>query len=215
MSCAYKEYYLYDAMRNLGEMTEYAHDACNVDPDRALRYFVISGFADRFGRGDPCVISGMSGTELFRNCAEKCGADVREWPPAMIRYTTEEYYWIGYILACFQWTVNRSFGRIIDVITSADLLQMYPALHTASDDRAIEEICDLYNSRSQISRLQEYRKRMAMTQAELSDASGVNIRTLQQYETGAKSLNKAAAESVISLARVLHCRPDELVATCS
>ena len=213
MSCAYKELYLSDAMQNLGEMTEYAHDACNVDPDRALRYFVISGYADRFGTGDPCVVSGMSGTELFRNCAEKCRADVQKWPSAMIRYSTEEYYWIGYILAYFQWTVNRSFGRIIDVIGADDLLQMYPALHTASDDRALEVICGLYESRSQVSRLQEYRKRMAMTQAELSEASGVNIRTLQQYETGAKSLNRAAAESVLSLARILHCKPDELMAT--
>ena len=62
MSCAYRQIYLDDAMKNLGEMTEYAHDACGTDLDRTLKYFVISGYADRFGKGDPAVVSGMSGT---------------------------------------------------------------------------------------------------------------------------------------------------------
>ena len=211
MSYAYNEYYLSDAMQNLGEMTEYAHDACRVDPDRALRYFVISGYSDRFGTGDPCVVSGRSGTELFCDCAEKCGAGREKWPPAIIKYTTEEYYWMGYILAYFQWKTNRPFASIVDVIKSDDLLQMYPALHTASDEKAIEVIDELYRSRSQLNRLQEYRKRIGMTQAELSEAAGVNIRTLQQYEVGTKSLNKAAAESIISLAHVLNCRVEELI----
>ncbi|MCR5796732.1 MAG: hypothetical protein K6G63_02300, partial [Eubacterium sp.] len=123
MSYAYKEYYLNDAMQNLGEMTEYAHDACGVDPDRAMRYFVISGYADRFEKGDPCVVSGMSGTELFMNSAEKCGVGEDDWPSAIIKYSTDEYYWIGYILALFQWHGDRSFGSILDVVNAADLLR--------------------------------------------------------------------------------------------
>lgn len=210
MNYAYREYYLNDAMRNLGEMTEYAHDACNISPERALRYFVISGYANRFEQGDPHVICGISGTELLQRVAEKCGA-VREWPSAIIKYSTEEYYWIGYILAYFQWSINRPFGSILDIITTDDLLRMYPALHTASEERAVSSITDLYRNRTCANRLKEYRKRMAMTQAELAKVSRVNIRTLQQYESGSKSINKAAAESVIALAYALHCRPVELI----
>jgi len=33
----------------------------------------------------------------------------------------------------------------------------------------------------------------------------VNLRTLQQYETGAKEINKAAGETINTLARVLKC----------
>ena len=210
MNYAYRECYLNDAMRNLGEMTEYAHDACNINPEKALRYFVISGYANRFEQGDPGVVCGLSGTELLQRAAEKCG-EVKEWPPAIVKYSTEEYYWIGYILAYFQWSINRSFGSILDTVSPDDLLNMYPALHTASEERAVSSIADLYRSRTQAGRLQEYRKRMAMTQAELAKVSKVNIRTLQQYEAGSKSINKAAAETVIALAYALHCRPEELI----
>ena len=71
MAQAYNETYLYDAMRNLGEMTEYAHDACNLDPDLALKYFIISGYADSFAAGNPRVVCGLSGTELFKEISKK------------------------------------------------------------------------------------------------------------------------------------------------
>ena len=145
---AYKEIYLKDAMTNLGEMTEYAHDACGFDVDDALRMFVISGYADRFGKGDPSVVCGRSGTELFQDISDKCGIQRTDWPKAIVKYTTEEYYWIGYILAYFQWTYNKTFGNIIESIKAEDLLNMYPALHTASEDKAIEVIKDLYDCRN-------------------------------------------------------------------
>lgn len=182
MIYAYNEMYLNDAMMNLGELTEYAHDACGFDVDKALGMFVISGYADRFGKGDPMAVCGRSGTELFQDLCNKCGIQ-REWPKAIV----------------------------INVIKTKDLLNMYPALHTASEDKAVEVIMDLYNSRNAINRLQAYRKSLGMTQAELAADSGVNLRTLQQYESGAKSISKASAESVIALATVLHCRVEDLV----
>ena len=147
MSYAYDEIYLFDAMRNLGEMTEYAYYACNVYIDYAFRCFVISGFADRFGRGDPRLVSGISGTELYISSMEKCGVS-RQWPQALIRYETDEYYWIGYIMAMFQWRTGLSFRLIFNEITAKDLLKMYPALHTASDDRAVDSIEELFRKRS-------------------------------------------------------------------
>ena len=207
---AYNKMYLSDAMMNLGELTEYAHDACGFDVDKALGMFVISGYADRFGKGDPMVVCGRSGTELFQDLCNKCGIQ-REWPKAIVKYSTEEYYWIGYILAYYQWFCNKSFSNIINVIKTKDLLNMYPALHTASEDKAVEVLMDLYNSRNATNRLQAYRKGLGMTQAELAADSGVNLRTLQQYESGAKSISKASAESVIALATVLHCRVEDLV----
>ncbi len=179
MSYAYNEMYLFDAMRNLGEMTEYTHYACGVDVDHAFKCFVISGFADRFGQGDPRLISGMSGTELYISIMEQCGVS-KEWPDALVRYDTDGYYWMGYILAMFQWRTGISFRNIFSVISAEDLLKMYPALHTASDDRAVDSLEELYGQRSLVSRLQIYRKLAGLTQAGLAEASGVNIRTLQQ-----------------------------------
>lgn len=210
MNYAYDEIYLFDAMRNLGEMTEYACYACNVDIDYIFRCFVISGFADRFGCGDPRLVSGMSGTELYISIMEKCGVS-RQWPKALVRYETDEYYWIGYIMAMFQWRTGLSFRLIFNEISAKDLIKMYPALHTASDDRAVDSIEELYRKRALSSRLQTYRKMAGLTQAELSKASGVNLRTLQQYEIGDKDIRKASADKVISLAKVLHRSPEDMV----
>ena len=211
MSYAYNEMYLSDAMMNLGEMTEYAHDAFGVDPDRALRYFIISGYAERFEVGDPAVVSGTSGTELYIYSAEKCCAGLSVWPNPIVKYETEEYYWLGYILALFQWKTGYSFGSILSKVKAKDILRLYPALHTVAEDNAVDVILRIYRETSQLSRIQEYRKRLGMTQAQLAKASGVNIRTLQQYEAGTKSVKKAAAETVFSLAAALECQPEELI----
>lgn len=210
MTCAYDEIYLLDAMRNLGEMTEYVHYACEGDIDHAFKCFVISGFADRFGQGDPSVVAGISGTELYISIMEKCGAS-REWPKALVRYDTDEYYWIGYIMAMLQWRTGLPFRMIFNEIKAEDLLKTYPALHTASDDRAVDSLVELLEQRSAISRLQRYRKLVGLTQAGLARAANVNLRTLQQYEIGDKDIRKASADKVISLANVLHCRPEDII----
>ena len=141
---------------------------------------------------------------------EQCGVS-KEWPDALVRYDTDGYYWMGYILAMFQWRTGISFRNIFNVISAEDLLKMYPALHTVSDDRAVDSLEELYGQRSLVSRLQIYRKLAGLTQAGLAEASGVNIRTLQQYEIGDKDIRKASADKVISMAKVLHCRPEDMV----
>ena len=55
---AYAETYLNDAMSNLGEAFDYAVNACNLSPDRFMELFIASGFADKFGKGNPKVVSG-------------------------------------------------------------------------------------------------------------------------------------------------------------
>lgn len=51
--------------------------------------------------------------------------------------------------------------------------------------------------------LREYRLRAGMTRHELSVKSGVSERAIQSYEVGQRSLKKASAEIVYSLAMVL------------
>ena len=49
------------------------------------------------------------------------------------------------------------------------------------------------------------KKAGGLTQIELSQLAGVNLRTLQQYEIGFKDINKASGQTINSLAQVLHC----------
>ncbi len=44
-----------------------------------------------------------------------------------------------------------------------------------------------------------------MTQAELAEKAGVNLRTVQNYEQGFKDINKATVLTVLRLAEALEC----------
>ena len=50
-----------------------------------------------------------------------------------------------------------------------------------------------------------------LSQSELAARADINIRNIQQYEQRAKDINRAAAISLQSLARVLGCRIESLL----
>ena len=55
------------------------------------------------------------------------------------------------------------------------------------------------------------RKELGITQKELAEKSGVNIRMIQQYESRVKDINKAAVITVMSLSKVLGCQVEDLM----
>ena len=61
---AYSESYLYDAKQNLSECFDYAISNCRFNADIFSKLFVQSGYADKFERGNPAIVSGISGIEL-------------------------------------------------------------------------------------------------------------------------------------------------------
>ena len=62
-----------------------------------------------------------------------------------------------------------------------------------------------------MSKLKENRERAGLTQKELSERSGVNIRTIQDYEQGRKLINKAQGLSLYRLANALNVAIEELL----
>ncbi len=61
--------------------------------------------------------------------------------------------------------------------------------------------------------LKHYRTGAGLTQAALAEELGVSLRTLQDYEQGRKSLEKAAAITVLNMARALSCTVEDLIDT--
>ena len=59
--------------------------------------------------------------------------------------------------------------------------------------------------------LKHYRTEAGLSQSQLAEKVGISFRTLQDYEQGRKPLEKAAAITVLTLARILHCTVEDLI----
>ena len=84
---------------------------------------------------------------------------------------------------------------------------MYYPLHEAPKEKFSAVMNELIKRKNQErgTNLHRLRKTAGLTQKELADLSGVNIRTLQQYEIGTKDINKASGATINSLALALRC----------
>lgn len=62
-----------------------------------------------------------------------------------------------------------------------------------------------------MTKLKEIRTKKNLSQKELAEKTGINFRTLQQYEQNTRKLEKASVLVVLKLASVLECTPYELI----
>lgn len=207
---AYNENYLEDAMRNLGEAFDYAINACQMEPEDFAHLFVASGIADCYGKGNPKFVAGKSGTELAMDIIEATGEKIT-FPNAQTEYDCSAEYWAGWILAYYQWKSGRTYRDILDEVSMQTILKLYPTLHEASEDRFVDTIDNIILRKNSPTRLQQQRKNYGYSQRELAEKSGVNIRTLQQYELGTKDIRKASAGTVLALANVLGCGVEDVL----
>ncbi len=134
---AFDEKYLDDAMRNLGEAFDFARNVCQVELDDFFAMMISSGAAAQFERGNPQYVSGMSGTELAMEVLRKSGIPHDDAEP-QTEYSCSPEYWTGWIIAYFQWHTGRTFQSIREVLSMREVLRLYPTLHEASEDRAVQ-----------------------------------------------------------------------------
>ncbi len=210
MTRAYAEYYLDDAMKNLGEALDYAVNSCGMDPDRFMSLFLVGGIANLFGSGVPKYVCGMSGTELAIKIIERAGLTCN-FPDPVTAYDYSPEYWGGWILAYYQWYTGRSFREILHYISMQKLIQMYHPLHEAGEDKFVEALNSIIEQAHPATKLQTLRRAIGYSQKTLSEKSGVSLRMIQQYEQRAKDINKASAIHLAALARVLGCRMEDLL----
>lgn len=209
---AYSEFYLDLAMDSLGEMCDYVCYQLDMDLDEFFKLFLHTKIAERFGKGDTHLIAGMSGTELALQVLDTAGMEVAwEKRTARVEYTATDAYWCGWILAYYQWKTGRDFAQIYPYLSMAEIRRMYAPMHEASEEKFVDEINKKIRFTAYASKLQELRRRADLSQRELSELSGVNLRTLQEYESGRKEIRKAAVCTAIALAKALHCSVDQLV----
>lgn len=59
--------------------------------------------------------------------------------------------------------------------------------------------------------LKALRLEIGLTQSQLSEKTGLNIRTLQYYEQGVNKIDNARLDTILKLCIALQCEIDELI----
>lgn len=212
MTNAYSELYLDDAMNNLGDMVEFAVCDLKFDPDEFWGWFISSGIASKFEKGNPKYIAGMSGFELAEAVLGEINVSYEKREPS---YTVSKgrEYWAGWILAYYQWETGKRFEDMVkDGLTLSMVFSMY-ILHEADESKFVNAANEIIarNSKSRKSKLSEIRKARGFTQQKLSAASGVSLRMIQLYEQRQNDIGKAQVTMVLKLARALGCEIEDLI----
>lgn len=177
-----------------------------MDGELFLNRFIQSGIAKQIEVGNPKYAAGKSGVELFSDVMEMTGqpCEAKSVPV----YDRSDVYWVGWVLAQYQWYSGRSFREILDAISYSELLGLYGTLHEA-DVRKSYDVLDAHLA-GEKSRLKAIRKKCGLTQRQLAEESGVPLRTIRAYEQQTKDLGKAQYDVVLRIARVLRCETEEL-----
>ncbi len=207
---AYHKVYLEKARTALGRMLDFATYDLGYDPCTFFDLFINSGLAERFGKGEFTLTVGMSGVELAYRVLELTKHQV-EFPKP--RYTADRSpeYWTGWALAYYQWETAMPFAEILKYIPLEDMIRMYSPYHEMDIRHFCDRMNELYRAANPGTKLKQLRQLADLSQSELAEASGVPVRTIQQYEQRQKSINKAQAEYLMRLARALHCNAEDLI----
>ena len=210
---AYDKVYLDKARTALGRMLDFAVYDLKYDIAEFFNLFIKSGVAERFETGDFAVLVGMSGVELAYEVFEQSGLEGERIKPNYTANRSEEF-WVGWALAYYQWETSMSFAEIVRYVPIKDMIALYFPYHEMDIRQFVDKVNAMYKAAKPETNLKLLRQNAGLSQRELADLSGIPVRTIQQYEQRQKNINKAQAEYIVMLAKVLCCKVDELIEKC-
>lgn len=209
---AYDRVYLDSAMDTMGAMMDCAVHCFGMDLERFFGHFLSSEVSHEFEKGNPRHIAGLSGPELAMQILRDAEGLYEKSRKNRTRFGLE--YWTGWSLCLLQWETGETFRDLQNNgMGISTIMALYPTLHEA-DTQKFLDIAKVRIERAKADRppiLKILRKASGLTQAELADRSGVSLRAIQSYEQRYLDISKADARCVRNLARVLHCRMEDLL----
>ena len=210
MTRAYQEIYLSNAQAALGDAFDHAVNTCSIPGDDFVKLFCVSSLSRRMENGEPSLLAGKSGIEIaVEVIAETTGKQLEAIPAERMERSAE--YWIGWAVAYYQWYSSRRYSDIFKVLSFADLQKMYYTLHEADITKFVDVADERIREYFKDTNLKRIRTAYGCTQAELAKLSGVTLRSIQMYEQRRKDINKASAETLYSIAKVLGCTIEDLI----
>ena len=210
MMNAYDIDYVFHAQRNFGHMIDFAVNTCGYDIDEFFDMFLASNVCKQFENGNPAYIAGKTGCELTRLVVAEIRGTEIEKEDAMYLDKSPEF-WLGWALCYYVWLKNCSFKYVIAAVPVGDMIGMYDTMHEADITKFVSSLDERLKTFYKKSALTRLRAAAGLSQIELAERSGVNIRVIQSYEQKKRDINKAQFRVVLNLAAALNCEPVELL----
>lgn len=207
MTYAYDRNYLEAARAVLGRMLDYAVYDLKYELSDFWDRFLASPVSLLFEQGDASVVVGRSGVEL---ALMVCGKN-KNYPRPRFTEERSAEYWLGWAIAYFQWSTGIPFSQITEFVPIVKIRDMYSPYHEMDVRQFCDALSAVYAKYKKETNLKRKRKEAGISQSQFADLTGIPLRTIQQYEQGQKSINKARAEYLIAMARALCCKPELLL----
>ena len=207
---AYQETYLSKAQAALGDAFDYAINTCRIPGSDFIKIFTASSVSRRIENGEPAYLAGKSGIEIASDVVlETTGKQLEAAPQEHFGRSRE--YWIGWAVSYYQWFSARSYSDIFKVLSYEDLANMYHTLHEADITKFVDIADEKIREHFKDTNLKRIRSSYGCTQAELAKRSSVTLRSIQMYEQRNKDINKASADALYRISRVLGCSMESLL----
>ena len=210
MTHAYQEIYLSNAQAALGEAFDYAIHDCRIPGEQFVKLFAASTTSRRMENGEPDYLAGKSGIELAVDVLSETTGKAPKASPSE-HFGRSREYWIGWAIAYYQWWSGRKYSEIFKAVSFEELQELYTTLHEADISKFVDIMDARLGEVFSDTNLKRIRLNYGCTQAELAKRSGVSLRSIQMYEQRNKDINKASAETLLSLSKVLGCTMEDLI----
>ena len=60
-------------------------------------------------------------------------------------------------------------------------------------------------------KLKEMRQSKGLSQSQLAEKTGINVRTIQHYEQGSKNFDHARIDTIMKTCIALHCKLEDII----
>lgn len=191
--------YTYDAMEILASAFDFCVNHFDIKPQNVIDMFFVSGIFKYYDIRSPRYMSGISGRELVYDVFEIVNYRYKNVDNNYINFNKSKEYWAMYMTTYYKYKTNETFKDIFDFISIDEIIRMYSPFHEASFDRFTYEIDKIRNRKRSSYDIRLWRLSKNLTQKELSELTGINLRTLQKYEINEKDIMKASYETVKAL----------------